>query len=158
MSSPGHKTLSLKCGSQGSDGTSGGLVQVIKSTNYVRQIWRDFNGYEVWERYKVTSTWNAWVRTYVAGFDLAEAAGYQKLPSGLIMQWGFYSGGAVNPITINFPILFPTACLNVQLTSSGAAAQILVAGTRTASSVIVRRWTDAGVEATGNFFWSALGY
>lgn len=110
------------------------------------------------ERYKVTDTWNAWVRTYVAWFDLAEAAGYQKLPSGLIMQWGFYSGGAVNPITINFPILFPTACLNVQLTSSGAAAQILVAGTRTASSVIVRRWTDAGVEATGNFFWSALGH
>jgi len=41
--------------------------------------------------------------------------GYQKLPSGLIMQWG---NSAVNPTTslaILFPITFPTACLNVTL-------------------------------------------
>ena len=49
------------------------------------------------------------------------ANGYQKLPSGLIFQWGTYSVtcslGPVsgyyysNPTTFVFPISFPTACL-----------------------------------------------
>lgn len=41
-------------------------------------------------------------------------SGYQKLPSGLIVQWGgtpFSGGGGTANIT--FPVAFPTACLAV---------------------------------------------
>jgi hypothetical protein len=140
------------------DGASGGLVQVIKSTSYTRQVWRSYNSLEVWERYLLSGTWSAWERTYISGFNLSEAAGYQKLPSGLIVQWGFYSGGAASPVTITFPEPFPNACLNVQLTPSSAAAITIVCGTKTASNVAVLRFTTAEADSTADFYWHATGY
>ena len=41
--------------------------------------------------------------------------GYQKLPSGLIIQWGFIGVGAAD-VTTTFPIAFPNSCLNVSCT------------------------------------------
>ena len=58
------------------------------------------------------------------GNELA-AAGYQALPSGLIVQWGSYTGtptvsdgiGYENTsIAVTFPIAFPTACYAVLAT------------------------------------------
>lgn len=33
--------------------------------------------------------------------------GYQKMPSGLIIQWGFVEGTGASSVTANFPIKFP---------------------------------------------------
>ena len=41
--------------------------------------------------------------------------GYQKLPSGLIIQWGSYVKITTSPIAITFPIAFPTAVFSVVL-------------------------------------------
>lgn len=41
--------------------------------------------------------------------------GYQKLPGGLILQWG-PPDSTTNPQTVNFPITFPNACLNIVIT------------------------------------------
>jgi len=38
-------------------------------------------------------------------------SGYQKLPGGLILQWGSYSFVASNSASVTFPIAFPTAVL-----------------------------------------------
>ena len=47
------------------------------------------------------------------------ASGYQKLPGGLILQWGTGTGGAA----FTFPIAFPTACYAVtQAPSNGGGA------------------------------------
>jgi hypothetical protein len=47
------------------------------------------------------------------------ASGYQKLPGGLIMQWGTHTPGGGNTTnTVTFPIAFPTACLNVVIGST----------------------------------------
>jgi hypothetical protein len=46
------------------------------------------------------------------------ASGYQRLPSGLILQWCV--GALANTeasYTVLFPIAFPNACLNVQITT-----------------------------------------
>jgi hypothetical protein len=44
--------------------------------------------------------------------------GYQKLPSGMIMQWGTTGSIAGNGSSaISFPINFPNNCLNVQITA-----------------------------------------
>jgi len=44
--------------------------------------------------------------------------GYQKLPSGLIIQWGNIArGSSTNVIAVNFPITFPNSCLGVVISS-----------------------------------------
>lgn len=45
--------------------------------------------------------------------------GYQSLPGGMIMQWGTYDTAMAwdSEVTITFPLAFPTACLNISLTS-----------------------------------------
>ena len=48
-------------------------------------------------------------------------SGYQKLPSGIIIQWGVTAsvsdGGSA---TVTFPIAFPTALLNAMVTNQGS--------------------------------------
>jgi len=54
---------------------------------------------------------------YAAAVGSNATSGYQKLPNGLILQWGTASG------TATFPITFPNNCWNcvVQLNSSSAS-------------------------------------
>lgn len=49
---------------------------------------------------------------------LAEPNGYVKLPSGIIFQWcvGVPMSDEGAHAVVSFPIAFPTACLNVQIT------------------------------------------
>jgi hypothetical protein len=84
--------------------------------------------------------------------------GYQKLPGGLIMQWGTVaatqtgSGNAV--IDTNFPIAFPTACLSLQATTTGGASidgEVVVSFNQTQFGI---RNRNAVVSAC----WLALGY
>ena len=42
--------------------------------------------------------------------------GYQKLPSGVIVQWGTVADGVENA---TFPIAFPTGCASLQITRGG---------------------------------------
>lgn len=79
----------------------------------------------------VTLTWasvSGWVLIrgsaqlkYAAVFGASLAAsGYQKLPSGLIIQWGNLtnSGTAGNPTAVTFPVAFPNACRQVVNTAN----------------------------------------
>lgn len=57
---------------------------------------------------------------------LLATSGYQKLPSGLIIQWGSSAPQLVNIVgntssTITFPIAFPTECLRVIASNDGSA-------------------------------------
>lgn len=45
------------------------------------------------------------------GASLAQP-GYQKLPSGLIIQWGAYTFSGSASAAVTFPIAFPNACMN----------------------------------------------
>ena len=83
--------------------------------------------------------------------------GYQKLPGGLIMQWGTISvptgtAGA----TVTFPIAFPTACLNAnasaQQTSSAVISTTL--GSMTATTLNIRH----GDAETQTVQWQAIGH
>jgi hypothetical protein len=52
------------------------------------------------------------------------SSGYQKLPSGLIIQWGntSVSSGSNNTTTsVSFPLAFPTACFSVTATQTTSA-------------------------------------
>ena len=93
------------------------------------------------------------------------ANGYQKLPSGLIIQWGESGGHLSNTAgtkstVITFPVSFPTGCLNVYATPGGSETPLSV-------GVVATYWmssgfgvsfqntrSDQGVSAR----WLAIGY
>jgi hypothetical protein len=83
--------------------------------------------------------------------------GWVQLPNGLIMQWGQTTGAS--PLTVTFPIAFPTACFSV--VASPAADDNTTFGVNvdapTTTAVVVRPNTgDAGT--TLGVFWQAFGH
>jgi hypothetical protein len=118
-------------------------------------------------RYRTKSNsalgWGAWdaIWTNVAAPSLLGQSGWQKLPEGLILQWGIgsalaadeASGGTLNP----FPITFTANCWHVIATDRGAAALAVSVGPPTASNfkAVCRR--NDGVYIDSNFSYLAIG-
>ncbi len=93
-------------------------------------------------------------KTASFGSSLA-TAGYQKLPSGLIIQWGNFNGTAGASGTYTFPIAFPTACVGIGfggLSPTGASAPYM-----TALSASQFSWNRGSSVATNGYF-VAVGY
>jgi len=93
--------------------------------------------------------------------------GYQKLPGGLILQWGVYDKGSNftdgEQTTINLPVSFPTACLVVTPTLYNVANQsdcemIISLRTMSASSFVFH--ADKVVAGSNGraITWFAIGY
>ena len=81
--------------------------------------------------------------------------GYQKLPGGLIIQWGTDTLNSGTVIT--FPIAFPTACVSVTATTTA----LYVAGVSATSPTnftgnVYRALTET--TQTASCKWIALGY
>lgn len=74
--------------------------------------------------------------------------GYQKFPSGLIIQWGL----GQSETTSTFPIAFPNACLNVTLGGKGGYYE----------NQFVSSFTKTTVTLGGTYapqcYWMAIGY
>lgn len=83
--------------------------------------------------------------------------GFQKLPGGVIIQWGTFSVSA-SSIAITFPTAFPTACINVQATriflgdTAGIDTAIAVASAPTTTGVTL------SVPNPCDGYWLAIGY
>jgi hypothetical protein len=91
--------------------------------------------------------------------------GWRRLPCGEIEQWGLSGGSAPNVNTlITFPIAFPNACVNVQLTyvdggtpfpaSRGAPVQ---AGNYSRTQFYYSH-SGTSTNAAPQHFWTARGY
>lgn len=67
---------------------------------------------------------------------LLATSGYQKLPSGVILQWGVFVNNVGSYKTISFPITFPTECFFViaQSKDNGGNASATTIWNNTASS------------------------
>lgn len=116
----------------------------------------------VYARSYFSGTWQPWVRC-----DLGETStqsilspGYQKLPGGLIVQWGTTGlTSDATPAAITFPIAFPTVCRSVQLTtlaaSSGNWGNCIASGVTT-SGFTARRYS--GSSNVADAYWTALGF
>ena len=84
-------------------------------------------------------------------------SGYQKMASGLILQWGV--SGSIGPSSSGFvtlPITFPTAAYAVTITPSfnATGAQIHDAVTAFSTSAFTIQNNSGG---TGTFYWMATG-
>ncbi|MHA6478899.1 gp53-like domain-containing protein [Stutzerimonas sp. KH-1] len=99
--------------------------------------------------------------------SLLSASGWQKLPSGLIIQWGSVAGASVAASSgistaVTFPIAFPNACLNAsvtaQLTSVQASAGIGTTDPAPSGFSLERRNLATGTSQTIAAKWIAIGY
>lgn len=92
------------------------------------------------------------------GSSLA-ANGYQRLPSGLILQWGATVGyQPPSGVGASFPIPFPNQCFHVSGSWSGGPAAALMS-----MSFNVNGWSGyvdewVGTNNFGQVFWFAIGY
>jgi hypothetical protein len=93
------------------------------------------------------------------------ANGYQKLPSGLILQWGAHPGAVQDP-TISFPVAFPSLCAAVLPAATFAAGPTDIVHayptdiTPTSFKARQRYVLNGGAvaSATYPFNWIAVGY
>lgn len=85
--------------------------------------------------------------------------GYQKLPGGLIIQWG--SDTVVSSKTITFPVAFPVACASVQgavdFQGTPAGDEFPQVGSVTKTSFLANP-RSMNYTFSGTFYWIAIGY
>lgn len=88
--------------------------------------------------------------------------GYQKLPSGLILQWGLTGLNYTTSnqqATVTFPIAFPNACRTVFITHEDTTAGDTVHTVKqvTASNFTLYYKLLTDVEDSGGVYWFAIG-
>lgn len=129
-------------------------------------------GWIVLERNAAGTMWNANEGDAVSGlspyFGVSFATnGYQKLPSGIVLQWGSTSPtGSDGTLVTNFPIAFPNACLQVLTTGAmNAASNAMICGstsgapTKTQFTFVAKAANGSNVPFTGaGGFFFAIGY
>lgn len=89
------------------------------------------------------------------------ASGWQKLPSGLIIQWGSSSSSVANGVSANitFPITFPTACVMghaIEKSTSLAGYSAAFGCTFTTTTLTITNKDDGGSKS--GYSWFAMGY
>ena len=86
------------------------------------------------------------------------ASGYQKFPSGLIVQWGTATVPGTSATTVVFPIAFPTAFLSANATSDGAGGQFVFISSATPPTD-TQMVLDNSLGSVSNVaLWMAIGF
>jgi hypothetical protein len=97
------------------------------------------------------------------GFS-ANQPGYQRLPSGIIIQWGITNNSSVNPQVVNLPVAFPNAGLVATASDfSGSytpTTAIAICSARFISNnqMQVATASQSGTLAADSIQWIAIGY
>jgi hypothetical protein len=108
------------------------------------------------------TTWTSSALSSLSAFDKSLSTnGYQKLPGGLIMQWGEILVPADGTATVTWPIAFPTACLQATCCqgyafaiNADAGAGIYDLSTTTAT---IRNGSNTG-GSSSTMRWMAFGH
>jgi len=91
------------------------------------------------------------------------SAGYQKLPSGLILEWGNATTSGGGGVTVTYPIVFPSGVFSVQATAvnAGAAPTTILATTGVSAANFGCASSDSATHAFTpgtSFYWLAVGH
>ena len=92
-----------------------------------------------------------------AGNQSLTANGFQKLPGGIIMQWGSLTANEDTSTTVTLPLAFPTAVASISVTireNSSNDRNPLKVGTTSLSSFTIRNTQGTALTA----YWIAIGY
>lgn len=96
---------------------------------------------------------------YSSQFALSVASpGYQKLPGGLILQWGSVTTSASADVAVTFPVAFTTTVFSVTMTptaiGSGGFSNVNTVGL---SGFNAASWTATSTRQAVPAFWLAIG-
>jgi len=155
-------------------GVAGTVEVIAASAGAVNQMAFDSASSRMWTRFWNGTVWSAWSEIWrTTGTEsLLAANGWQRFPSGLIMQWGAASLIVTNTTfstvgaAVTFPTTFPTACRQVLVSVSGPigeAGQILVAsyglGNTGTTIAMARMFGDnGGATETTQVSYLAIGH
>ncbi|UZE19183.1 phage tail protein [Pseudomonas sp. B21-054] len=112
---------------------------------------------------KVSTTWRlrggSLALKYAASFAaLFGSAGYQKLPDGLVLQWGAGITSTGGAATIALPITFPNAVMKVLVSASGTNS-VPTVGVVATNSVGINCFNGStGAGKSENVQFLAIGY
>lgn len=100
-------------------------------------------------------------RTGAFGASLA-ANGWQRLPSGLVVQWGAGTTGAGGTVTVTWPLAFASACylaMGTRRADAGAAGGSITisAGTPTTSNCSFVSRNTSALTGSVAFHWISIG-
>jgi hypothetical protein len=110
-----------------------------------------------WNINAATVTNGVYTTNFTGSNQSTSTNGFQKLPGGLILQWGSFTATTTTQ-SITFPIQFPSACINVQLTqrvdndTDGASSSGLLRSAPSTTGV------SFSVNSGRIFYWFAVGY
>jgi hypothetical protein len=142
-------------------GVAGTLSVIAASASAVNQTAWDSASSRMWTRFWNGTVWSAWSeiwRTTGVAQNIA-ANGWERLPSGLIRQWGQVAGVAPRTnAVITLPIAFPTAALNAvcnQADFSNDRDDLAAAYVRNLTLTSVTLRNSAAV--TMSILWTAIG-
>ncbi len=92
--------------------------------------------------------------------SLQDDNGYQKIPGGIIIQWGLSATTSGDDGTITFPIAFPTNCFAVTLTTrnvGGDGRAWIYTEIPTLTDVEIRGRWEGGSASPQDVYWFAIG-
>ncbi len=98
---------------------------------------------------------------YATAFAASRSSnGYQRLPGGLILQWGSSSSGAGGTAAITLPIAVPTGIVYAGVTEINSGAGYATTTLLTSSGFTINYWTPAGGAAGSGISaqWFAVTY
>ncbi|RQS11265.1 hypothetical protein DIE07_10925 [Burkholderia sp. Bp9002] len=98
---------------------------------------------------------------YSAAFGASLSTnGYQKLPSGLIIQWGTFACGAVTSGSITYPIAFATTalCMHICSYNDSHGANEIAWLTTSGSIKTTLTFGAANTNSASSVRWMAIGY
>lgn len=111
----------------------------------------------------VTDTDIAFVNDFTGSNQALSANGYQKLPGGLIMQWGEVYVGNISDngnASFSYPLTFPTAVLHAYVTFYAPSSEDFagwITSQSTSSCVAnIQEWSGSSQNITAKFF--VIGY
>lgn len=94
------------------------------------------------------------------GASLA-ASGYQKLPSGLIIQWGQIASSTSADVSVTFPVAFPNGVKTIavqHMHGTTSSAYMNSVSAFSASGFSFSTYNTAGARVAQNNGWFAIGY
>lgn len=155
-------TISLKANAAGTQGEillNGSTVETLTATNaqFVGQVESKATGFKFPD---ATVQASAALSAFIGSNHLLAVNGYQKLPGGLIIQWGLGTTPNGDGVVVNFPIPFPTAPLVMLASYANAASSptCITVAQPTQFAGVVFAATPAGVLVASAFYWIAVGY
>lgn len=108
--------------------------------------------------YWILSSGSALLRNNGQFAALVNAQGYQKLPSGLIIQWGQAVASSTATVSIAYPIVFPSSVFAVTASAHGIIGQFPTPGNINAANFQLNAWDYTGARAANTCSWIAVGY